>query len=290
MTGSKSDMHNYKKLLTMDGKLLPTLAIQMLKNQEERDAVRDKDHLHPSEICKRDWCPRASWYSLKKYPKPADSYSFQRLNVFLEGHSIHAKWQKLMWQAGVLEGSWGCKTCDHTWWDISPKTCASCSSTHIEYKEVSVVNHEHMIIGHADGIFTNKKQRSLIEIKSVGMGTIRFEAPDLFREYSSENLSPDKVWSKIRQPFASHIRQGMLYMYCTGIESLIFIYEWKPSQEVKEFSISYMPELVQPILDNCSNVVAALKGDIPVHRPAWAEEPSCFSCKNCPYNSVCWKE
>ena len=82
-----------------------------------------------------------------------------------------------------------------------------------------------MIIGHADGIVSDKKGRTLIEIKSVGLGTIRWEAPDLYNQYTTERLSIDDVWKKLRQPFASHVRQRMLYMHCTGIHELVFLYE-----------------------------------------------------------------
>ena len=87
-----SEMHDYKKLLTMKGRILPTVAIQILKNRDNHDNARDTDHIHPSDLSKRDWCPRATWYTIKKHPKDYENLSFQRLNVFAEGHYIHAKW------------------------------------------------------------------------------------------------------------------------------------------------------------------------------------------------------
>lgn len=283
-------MHNYRKLLTMEGRVVPAVAIQLLKNKQERDKGRDNSKLHPSELSKKDWCPRASWYSLKGYKKPSENFSFQRLNVFAEGHSIHAKWQKWLWNAGILEGMWACQSCKYTWWDVSPETCTECDSTLIDYSEVPLDDPEYMLIGHADGIVTDKKGRALVEIKSIGLGTIRWEAPDLYGQYISENLTMDELWKRIRQPMATHVRQGMLYMHCTNIHDLVFIYEWKATQEVKEFTIKYIPELVQPILDNCKRVMAALDGKIPPMRPAWAESVSCSGCKFCPFKDTCWKE
>lgn len=287
-----SNTESYKKLLTMSGDVLPVVAVQMLRNQEIRDGQRDFKHLHPSELSKKDWCPRASWYTITADEKPPiKPMSYQRLNIFAEGHAIHAKWQKWMWEAGVLEGRWYCRNCGHRWWDVSPKNCPDCSAhTHnISYDEVPVNDDKHMLLGHADGIFTSGKKRALIEIKSVGMGTVRMEAPDIHRQYSDGQLTYDGVWKALRQPFATHIRQGMLYMHATGIHKLIFIYEWKASQEIKEFSIEYMPELVKPILDNCLRVRDAIEDGIPPERPAWAETPTHTACKSCHYNERCWK-
>jgi len=291
MTNS-GDMHNYKNLLKMNGRIIPLVAVQLLKSKKEKDKHRDTTMFHPSDLAKRDWCPRATWYKIKGEVDSDETFSFQRLNVFEEGHAIHAKWQKWLWDAGVLEGQWRCGSCSHKWWDLSPRNCPECNaSEHLAYAEVPLKSEPYGIIGSADGIVSDKKGRTLIEIKSVGLGTIRFEALDLYKEYETNPaMGIDGLWKKIRQPFASHIRQGMLYMHCTGIHDLTFIYEWKPSQEVKEFSIKYLPELIQPILDSCQLLLVALQQKIPPMRPAWAESSSCSGCKYCPFKKTCWSE
>jgi hypothetical protein len=106
---------------------------------------------------------------------------------------------------------------------------------------------------------------------------------ELFLAIRTLARSPLLTW-------ASHVRQGMLYMHCTGIHDLTFIYEWKPSQEVKEFSIKYLPELIQPILDSCQLLLVALQQKIPPMRPAWAESSGCSGCKYCPFKKTCWSE
>jgi len=287
-----SDMHNYKNLLKMNGRVLPTVAIQLLKSKKQKDKKRDTSFFHPSELAKRDWCPRASWYTIKNEVKADENFSFQRLNVFEEGHAIHHKWQTWLWEAGVLEGNFRCGSCKHLWWDLSPNHCPECGSTiALSYAEVPVKDEEYGIRGSADGIVSDKKGRTLIEIKSVGIGTVRFEDFDLYKQYEENpNMGIDGLWKKIRQPFPSHVRQGMLYMHCTGIHDLTFIYEWKPSQEVKEFSIKYLPHLVQPILDSCRVLLVALQQKIPPMRPAWAETATCSGCKYCPYKNTCWSK
>jgi hypothetical protein len=285
------ERNDYLKMLTMNGRVLPTVAVQILKDTAVRESTRDTAHIHPSELAKRDWCPRANWYTIRDHPKDPESFSFQRLNVFAEGHYIHAKWQGWLNHAGVLEGLWQCSNarCRHEWEGVSPQFCPICITAQPIYREIPLSNEEHMILGHADGIINDAKGRALIEIKSIGLGTVRFEAPDLFKDYQKGNLTLDGLWKKIRQPFPSHIKQGLLYMYCTGVHEMVFLYEWKPTQEVKEFVVGFTPELVQPMLDNCKRLMAALKQDIPPMRPMWAESSSAFGCKFCSYKNTCWR-
>jgi CRISPR/Cas system-associated exonuclease Cas4 (RecB family) len=288
MTETPWHLQEYKKALASKGKVLPIVQAQLIK--ERLSSTRDTAHLHPSEIAKKDWCPRSSWYTIKGYEKEDEKFAFQRLNVFAEGHAIHAKWQGWLRDAGVLHGTWQCKSdiCSHKWVGLSPQKCPSCGTPGPIYREVPVTNEQFHILGHADGIVNNGKEEPfLIEIKSVGAGTIRFENYDIFKE--SEG-NPDEMWKRIRQPFQSHVRQAMLYMYCTGIHTMVFIYEWKATQEVKEFVVQFQQELVDPILSACETVVRALDSSVPPMRPAWVTDSEHKTCKQCPFKNTCWKE
>lgn len=248
-------LKNYKQSLTSKYRLVPV--VEKLLLTERLESTRDTKHLHPSEICKRDWCPRSSWYTIKGYEGTDRSFSFQTLNIFAEGHSIHSKWQTWLQDAGILEVA-----------------------------ELPILDEEHRIMGHADGLINDKQGKAILEIKSVGAGTVRMEDFDLFQSAST----PDEMWKKIRKPFMSHLRQVNLYMHCTGVHEAVFIYEWKASQDVKEFSVKFQPELIEDILAGCRSVVRALDSGIPPMRPAWVDDSSHKTCKNCPYKNVCWKE
>ena len=248
-------LKNYKQSLTSRHRLIPI--VEDLLVREQLNSTRDTTHLHPSEICKKDWCPRSSWYTIKGYEKQEKGFSFQTLNIFAEGHSIHSKWQSWLMDTGVLE-----------------------------QPEVPIYNEEHRIMGHADGIINDSKGKAVLEIKSVGAGTIRVEDFDLYTNASS----PDDMWKKVRKPFMSHLRQINLYMYCLGIHEGIFIYEWKATQDVKEFSVKFQPELIESILSGCQSVIRGLESGIPPMRPVWVEDSSSATCKTCPYKKVCWKE
>lgn len=288
MTNSPWYVKNYKESLKYKGRLLPLVASQIVRNSEIRNSHRDTEHLHPSELAKKDWCPRSSWYKIKGYEGSPESTAFTRLNVFEEGHAIHDKWQTWLWQAGVLYGNWSCETCNNKWTALAPDTCPRCDDTSIYYREVPIQNDQYRLLGHADGIIEDQQGRALLEIKSVGLGTIRWENKSLYNAYTSGEIKFEDIWKNIKKPFASHIRQGSLYMFCTGIDTIIFVYEWKPTQEVKEFIVQYQPELIKDVLTGCQTVIDHLESGIVPNRPAWAVDSSSSGCKFCAYKKECW--
>ena len=257
MTISPKDM---KRIMTSPYRLLPVAERYLLENNVEKSMERDKLHLHPSEICKRDWCPRSSYYRILGLPEPAESFTLQRLNVFAEGNLIHQKWQDWLTEAGVMEGI-----------------------------EVSILDEAHRIMGHADGVVNDKHGRAVLEIKSIGIGTVRFEDIGLFMRYANKEISFDDVWTNIRHPFDSHVRQVQLYMHCLDISEGIIIYEWKATQEVKEFSVKFQPEFVNPILASCLSVIRSLESMVAPDRPSWLFREHKV-CKSCPFKTECWNE
>lgn len=256
MTETPWHLQEFKKTLTSNGTLVPI--VHQLLISKRLTSTRDTEHLHPSEICKKDWCPRSSWYTIKGYQKQDESFTFQRLNVFEEGHHIHRKWQNWLTEAGVMVQA-----------------------------ELPIQDDEYLLLGHADGHVRINDEDLLIEIKSVGVGTFRFENYDLFKECEGNG---DEMWKKLRQPFPSHVRQAMLYMHATGIHKLIFLYEWKATQEVKEFTVKFQPEFIEGVLAACSMVKKCVTSGIPPMRPTWVETADNKTCKMCPYKATCWRE
>lgn len=278
------NLKDFKNSLISRGRLIPLIENLLIRKRAE--STRDTEHIHPSDISKKNWCPRSTWYQIKGYTKE-ESYNFQRMNVFAEGHAIHAKWQNWINELGILYGTWKCSntSCSHKWVATSPKNCPSCNALQPLYIEIPLHNDEHLILGHADGcVDDGKNPKYLIEIKSVGVGTIRYENAELVKD-----KTPEAAWKAIRVPFASHVRQSLLYMYCTGIHEMLIIYEWKATQETKEFTLKYQPELIEPLLIGCKSVIKGLSSGIPPMRPPLASSSSCYFCKSCPYNKVCWK-
>ena len=103
---TSADLESLKKNLRTKGRLLPIVAVQVELENNENTRERDTDYLHPSQICKRDWCPRSSMYEITKEPAEKDkTYSFQTLNIFRTGHDIHAKWQGWLERSGLMKQS-----------------------------------------------------------------------------------------------------------------------------------------------------------------------------------------
>jgi DNA-directed RNA polymerase subunit RPC12/RpoP len=201
---------------------------------------RRTDVLHPSEIIKPDWCHRYSWYLLNGGEKKQENPGLRLQNVFDEGHAIHDKWQKRFQDMGVLWGKFKCHRCSKISTGQAPVTCKNCQSKNVFYQEVTLIDDSHRISGSTDGWIKGIGDDCLIEIKSIGAGTFRWEAPDLLMDADND---PAKAWKNIRRPFRSHLLQGQMYlelarrMYGDAApKEIVFIYEFKADQDIKEFT------------------------------------------------------
>jgi len=228
------------------------------------------DALHPSEISHSDWCPRASYYRMAGVSPHSElpSLHWRMQMVFDEGKEIHGKWQKRLWDLGRLWGTFYCQECHYAFPATAPQECEKCHRGRqaLSYHEIPLINHNLHMVGHADG----GVEDSLVEIKSVGLGTLRFEAPQLIAEHTYKLningktrsfLDYDGLWDSIRRPFPSHVRQGDFYCFLhKRITEVIFLYECKWNQKVKEMIVHYREERISDRLDMCSRVAMALQG------------------------------
>lgn len=266
--------------------LIGDIQAHMIK-EHAKPSNRRQDIVHPSETVKDSWCPLATYYRIKAcreadnpYLKPAETIAPQLLNIFDEGHYIHDKWQKRLRNMGDLWGNWQCQECEWVFKDqLYPGVCSSCGSIHLIYREVPLRYDPMRIAGHADGAIP--RLNALIEIKSVGAGTVRIEAPDVYNKNTNgSSIDFQGLWKDIKEPFPSHIRQGQLYLaLCAKVglpyDQIIFIYEAKFNQGVKEFVVKYDPEVSKSTLLKCSDIVSALDLNGPL--------PECptGTCKDC---------
>jgi hypothetical protein len=295
---SKSSLKDLKATLKPTGLLLPHVNRHLLKMNAEGDLTRDHSHLHPSDMAKSEWCSRRAFYRVEGYPKSDKVNASYRLeNIFAEGHAIHHKWQKWLWEIGCLWGKWKCLDCGDTFYATSPECCDSCGGL-ISYAEVPLRSDpEYMIQGHSDGAVVLDGNKYLIEIKSIGVGTLRFEAPELNKKLTSGEMTLSQVWTSINRPFPSHLRQGLIYLelarhheFLESVDEIIFIYEWKPSQDVKEFTIKRNSDLISRLLTDAKDVKSCIdSGSVP-DRPDWATNSSARHCKKCDYLEECWNE
>jgi hypothetical protein len=242
-----------------------------------KDKSRRTDVLHPSEMVGSDWCHRASYFQLQGRP-PAETRSrgLRLANVFAEGHLIHAKWQGWLHEMGVLYGRWYCIECEEFFWGG-----ADCHDGPIEYREVPLFYQPLRIYGHADGWLVNLGDPMMLEIKSIGVGTLRFEAPELLAE---SNNDFDTAWRNINQPFMKHIQQVQVYMklaellnYDNVPQEAVIIYEAKPNQEVKEFVIPKSDFGISHLFDEAAMIMQCIKDQTPP--PCNISMNGCAKCK-----------
>lgn len=277
------------------GVLLPEIRSHVVeKAVQHNDADRSKTMLHVSELTKSDWCHRQAYYKLS-HLEPTDikaGINYRTEIIFGAGHNEHYKWQNWLVEMGIMWGEWYCPVCKEKWLGEKPE-----HEHPVSYSEVPLVDHEYQIIGHADGAVPYLK--ALVEIKTIGMGTVRFDAPELARRYTVKTVDGksvvdyDSLWKDIRKPFRSHLLQARFYLWMcrrAGLpfEKMIFIYENKANQATKEFVIPYSETGLDPILTKISEVMDRIeRGEGPPERPFL--DPEKKPCVACLHRTRCWK-
>jgi hypothetical protein len=273
------------KIRGSEGKVVPAIKEILLKRSMEA-SDRRSDVLHPSEMAKGDWCHRASYFRITGHAQTAETIPFTLENIFQEGNMIHEKWQRWMAQTGELWGDWKCKTCQALYTGQAAnlpeeeiRDAFDVGGTHIwEYREVSLVHKGLNIMGHEDGAMV--KQNCLVELKSVGIGTLRHEHPEFLAKYYRGGIYDlDAAWKDIRRPLMSHVRQTNIYLWLAKemglpFDSCAVIYEFKPNQQVKEFGVSLNSDTMEPLIARAQEVKVALETGKP---------PKCShgGCKYC---------
>ncbi len=242
---------------------------------------RRTDVLHPSEMAKSDWCLRASYFALSGVKVKKENPNLRLQSIFDEGHFIHAKWQNWFREMGTLYGKWACHICGGAFYATAPSKCGLCDAYphFLEYKEVPLINDELRIAGHSDGWIKGIGDDCLIEIKSIGTGTLRFEAPDLIAKADGDL---QRAWRSIRRPFRTHLMQGQIYLELLKrmgepVNEIVFLYELKADQDYKEFVVKADFELVEDKFYKAKEVVDAVVNGVP---PECTNKPG-LNCKSC---------
>lgn len=244
---------------------------------------RNMEVIHPSDIIKPEWCALAQYHALLgNYKEVREKPALRLASIFAEGHTIHAKWQSWLEEMGVLYGKWYSPINKDYTWDTSTNLVGLLNK---EYKEVPLTSAKHRISGHADGWVKGLGDDFLIEIKSIGVGTLRFEAPALLAQADNDL---EKAWKNIKTPFRAHLLQGQVYLHLCHLmaeegllpnapKEIVFIYELKANQDYKEFIVQYNPEFTQEIFDKALDVAWAVDNN----RPPVCSISAVKGCERC---------
>lgn len=281
-TAPKNDLWKFLDTKSKTNELLGDLERHLMAKPA---GDRSTTVLHPSEIIKKDFCKRGSYFLLSGRTKIADNPPLRLQIIFDEGHYIHAKWQRWFQEMGILHGKFKCQVCDHVTWGTSPEACEECGAPEykLTYDEVTMIDDDLMIKGHTDGwVKKQSGDEMLIEIKSIGPGTLRAYAPELIQAADGDFM---KAWSNVKRPFGEHILQGQMYLELmrrmgNPVEKIVFLYELKADQSYKEFTIKRDFELVRHIFEKAQSVVDSVKAGV---APECNNDPE-NGCKQCqPY-------
>ena len=239
-----TDLQRFLDAKKTSTRLLGDVERYILKRPREK---RRTDVLHPSEIIKSDWCMRYSYYLLNGGEPKIEKPGLRLQNIFDEGHAIHHKWQKRFQEMGVLYGKWHSPKDESDIW----ATSSELKDDSYEYKEVPLKDDSLRLHGHSDGWIKGIGEDCLIEIKSIGAGTLRYEAPELLYEADGDVT---KAWKNIRRPFRSHLLQGQVYLELAyrmfgdkAPKEIVFLYELKADQDYKEFTVKADFEIISRV-------------------------------------------
>lgn len=295
----------YADIKSTAGIVIPEVKRVVLDRKKKGSGSHRTNIIYPSEMARSDWCPRATYYRMSGLPEPSSSTSFTLENVFAEGNSIHSKWQRWLSDTGKLWGDWRCTRCSEYVKNSlkpGPVEHGSCVGTNFAqlnplgenadvtdfshawlYKEVTLQSTSLPISGHADGGLV--KHNALIEIKSVGLGTLRFDAPKLFAQntYSVAGrkiVDIEGMWKNLHTPLLPHVKQGNIYLWMAKemgmpFDRISFLYEFKANQQAKEFIVSLSTEIMEPMLDTSADIVYALEHGTPPACP----HGGCAKCR-----------
>lgn len=252
--------------------------------QQVGDDSRHRTGIYPAEMSHTDRCHRAVHYRLTGIEAQPQPLSLVTELIFNHGNTSHDWWQNNWWGMGILKGIFHCKACGLFWEDTSPKSCPRCEMqrTFLEYKEVPFRNKRYNMVGRADADLVTD---GLVEIKTIGIGTIRHEAPHLIEKHG-ENW--DAIWKDIKHPFLSHRKQGWLYDFFLERPIIKFIYDPKfVSAAPKEFNVEFKLEYVEDILKECDSINEGVAKRRTPHRPEWAAKDH-RTCQRCPFRKTCY--
>lgn len=247
-----------------------------------KDEDRRSDVLHPSAMVKPDWCHRGSYFQLIGHKPPKNKFdsSLRMYGVFETGHATHARWQNLFRDMGNLWGRWQCLDCGQVYTGFADKH-AHHEVALQKYKEVSLNYPPLRIAGHSDGLLVNFGDPLMLEVKTIGPGTFRFEAPNIF--YTNDGDFA-KMWDAIKSPFAGHVAQVQIYMKLAELLKLPFIpqeavliYENKATGEYKEFIVPKSSFAIKHLFDAAEMICKAVDS----LTPPYCNVGGLQGCKQC---------
>ena len=226
---------------------------------------RASDVIHPSEMASASWCHRAQYFWLKGHAPKPEVMSLRKASIFGTGHATHDLWQTWFKEMNQIKGLWYCYTHDLEWVGLNgDHEDGNCKT---KYNEVPVFFDPLRISGKADGWLVNFGEPLLLEVKTIGEGSIRWYAPDI--AYANDN-DFKKMWANTNAPFLEHIHQAQIYMKLLELmgqpnapQEALILYEAKGLHEHKEFVIQKSDWGIAELFEAAANIISAIDRGAP---------------------------
>ena len=267
----------------------------MSKNADPDDEDRGHGLNSPSGI---GGCLRAQFYR-RMGEASGDIIEPRAQRIFDNGHGVHDRLQTYLEKADKLL-----------------------------MREVPVWVEEKETIGHCDGVIKiSPIQLAILEIKSINdngfnalvdakeehkkQAQVYMWAIDLLRQKVSDpKFNKKKYLAGYKKLMEGFVQEGnrftkeqkiqhslecmdkiidLLKEYPKKITQMIFLYENKNNQELKEYSVSWNDEFLSEIIDNIDLVNEKVKKKQMPERPLEAQNKSCSFCRYCGYKTSCWR-
>lgn len=126
--------------------------------------------------------------------------------------------------------------------------------------------------------FLDYRWTEKIPVSAMVDGAIEFQNIQMLFEFKTINTSDFNI---LIEPLKDHVKQGALYVLCTGINRVMFLYMDKNTQEYK----AYLVEYTEKQLDWVVNRLRYIEGLILANSLPAKEEGR--DCRWCGYKKLC---
>lgn len=176
-------------------------------------------------------CPRQEVLRYRLGIPKAEAITPTLQATFDFGNAFHELVQNRWFgQWGILIGDWRCLNCGTVVRNRKiPPHCFLCKGSKFHYEELTPINDKHGISGHVDGVIEVGDYRGVLELKT----------------YNGKAYSYVAMYDK---PMPGHLDQIQMYMWLTKERSGVILYFDKEESKMKNYSVSYQPEVVELFL------------------------------------------
>lgn len=280
------------------GMLIPAIDRYLLSQNTNEDEDADRGHglNSPSGI---GGCIRAQYYR-RMGEQSGDIIEPRTRRIFDNGHGVHDRIQTYLEKCGKLL-----------------------------MREVPIWDENSQVIGHCDGVVKiSPIQLAILEIKSINdngfnaivdakeehkkQAQIYMWAIETLREkiHNDKKFNEEKYLKAYKKLMEGFVQEGHKYTkeqkiehsldnmrqiikllreYPKKITQMIFLYENKNNQELKEYVVNWDESFLDGIMEDIKVINTCVKNKVLIERPEMAQNKSCSFCRYCNFKNSCWR-